>query len=137
MGTIAVRWLESQLMTGVDSYGHPLVIGSWPERDPEWAGLKPSDLLLLSAASCSAYDVVLILNKQRQPLKGLLVECTGEQAPEPPHAFTRIHLHYVVQGECDMSRVSRAIELSEEKYCSVINSLKPQVEFTSSFDLQS
>ncbi len=137
MGTVAVRWLESELMTGVDSLGHPLVIGSWPERDPEWAGLKPSDLLLLSAASCSAYDVVLILNKQRQPLKGLLVECSGVQAQDHPHVFTKIHLHYKVRGDCDMSRVSRAIELSEKKYCSVINTLRPQVEITSSFEVQS
>lgn len=135
MGTVRLRWVESQLMTGVDSFGHPLVIGSWPEKDPEWSGLKPSDLLLLSAASCSAYDVVLILNKQRQPLRGLEITCTGEQHPDPPHAFTHIHLHYIVKGECDMRRVNRAIELSENKYCSVINTLKPRVKFTSTFEV--
>jgi len=67
MGTVAIQWSGSQLMIGVDSFGHPLVMGSWPERSPEWAGLKPSDLLLLSAAACSAYDVVMILGKQRAP----------------------------------------------------------------------
>ena len=60
MGTVGVKWIESQLMTGVDSFGHPLVMGSWPEKEPEWAGLKPSDLLMLSAASCSCYDVVIM-----------------------------------------------------------------------------
>lgn len=135
MGSVAVKWIESQLMTGVDSYGHPLVIGSWPEQEPAWAGLKPSDLLLLAAASCSAYDVVMILSKQREQLAGLEVVCSGEQAPEPPYAFTHIHLHYVVNGAVNRDKVARAIRLSEEKYCSVLNTLKPTVKLTSDFEL--
>ncbi len=135
MGTVGVKWIESQLMTGVDSFGHPLVMGSWPEKEPEWAGLKPSDLLLLSAASCSAYDVVMILTKQREPLAGLEVSCTGEQAPEAPYAFTHLHLHYEVKGLLNPKKVERAIKLSEEKYCSVLNTLKPNVEITSDFEI--
>jgi len=135
MGTVAVKWIESQLMTGVDSFGHPLVMGSWPEKEPEWAALKPSDLLLLSAASCSAYDVVMILNKQREPLVGLEVTCTGQQADEPPYRFTSIHLHYTLTGPLNEQKVARAIHLSEEKYCSVINTLKPTVEISSDFEI--
>ena len=63
IGTVSVKCVESKLMIGVDSYGHPLVIGSLPEREPQWAGLKPSDLLMLAAASCSGYDVDMILTK--------------------------------------------------------------------------
>ncbi|MFQ5611514.1 MAG: OsmC family protein [Anaerolineae bacterium] len=135
MGTVAVKWIESQLMTGVDSFGHPLVMGSWPEKEPEWAGLKPSDLLLLSAASCSAYDVVMILTKQREPLQSLEVTCAGEQQDEPPYAFTRLHLHYTARGSLNPKKLERAIHLSEEKYCSVVNTLKPTVNITSSFEL--
>ena len=122
-------------MTGVDSFGHPLVMGSWPEKEPEWAGLKPSDLLLLSAASCSAYDVVMILTKQRQPLEGLEVTCRGEQQAEAPYAFTHIHLHYRLKGPLDPKKVERAIRLSEDKYCSVINTLKATVEISSDYKL--
>lgn len=135
MGTVAVKWVESQLMTGVDSFGHPLVIGSWPEKDPQWAGLKPSDLLLLAAASCSTYDVVMILTKQREPLVGLEVACSGEQAAEPPYQFTCIHLHYTLKGPLNPKKVERAIRLSEEKYCSVTNTLKAGVPITSSFEI--
>ena len=135
MGTVAVKWIESQLMTGVDSFGHPLVIGSWPEQEPEWAGLKPSDLLLLAAASCSAYDVVMILTKQREPLAGLEVRCTGQQASEPPYQFTSIHLTYKLKGQLNPKKVERAIQLSEDKYCSVINTLKPSVEITNEFEI--
>ncbi|MEM7346972.1 MAG: OsmC family protein [Chloroflexota bacterium] len=135
MGTVAVKWIESQLMTGVDSFGHPLVMGSWPEKEPEWAGLKPSDLLLLSAASCSAYDVVMILTKQRETIDSLDVTCTGEQASEAPYAFTSMHLHYKIKSSASEKKVARAIDLSEEKYCSVINTLKGNVEITSDFEI--
>ena len=136
MRTVAVNWVASQLMTGVDSLGHPLVIGSWPEKDPEWSGPKPADLLLLSAAACSAYDVMMILSKQRETLESLEIVCTGEQEPEPPYAFTSIHLHYIVKGSSlDAKKVERAIRLSEDKYCSVVNTLKPTVKISSDFEM--
>lgn len=135
MGTVAIKWVASQLMTGVDSFGHPLVIGSWPEKEPEWAGLKPSDLLMLAAASCSAYDVVMILTRQREPLLGLEVSCEGQQETEPPYQFTKMHLRYVLKGDLNQKKVERAIQLSEEKYCSVINTLKPMVEITKDYEI--
>ena len=135
MGQVTVKRISSQLMVGVDSYGHPLVMGSWPEQTPEWAGLKPSDLLLLSAASCSTYDVAMILDRQHEPLEGLEVICTGEQLPNPPHAFTSIHLHYRAYGAVDPRKLERAIALSEDKYCSIINTLKPAVKITSDYEL--
>ncbi|RME70621.1 MAG: OsmC family peroxiredoxin [Chloroflexi bacterium] len=135
MGTVSLKWIESQLMVGTDSFGHPLVMGSWPEQSPQWAGLKPSDLLLLAAASCSSYDIVMILRKQKEPLQGLEVSCTGENNPDPPYQFTKIHLHYKVIGPVNPKKVERAIQLSEEKYCSVTNTLKPGVEITSTFEI--
>lgn len=137
MGTVAIKWVESQLMVGTDSFGHPLVIGSWPEKEPEWAGLKPSDLLLLSAASCSSYDVIMIMNKQKEPMIGLEIEVSGEQLSEPPYKFTKIHMHYRVTGDVKEKNVVRAIELSEEKYCSVVATLRPGVEITHSYEILS
>jgi putative redox protein len=136
MGTVAVKWVESQLMTGMDSRGKSVILGDWRDRDPEWEGLKPSDLLLLAAASCSAYDVVMILRKQRQPMDGLEVFCTGEQLSDPPYTFTKIHLHYSVSGAVDPAKVERAIKLSEDKYCSVLNTLRPGVELSSDFEVK-
>ncbi len=135
MGTVSLKLIGGQLMVGVDSFGHPLVIGSWPEQKPEWAGLKPSDLLLLAAASCSAYDVATILGKQREPLVALEVTCTGTQEPEPPYQFTAIHLHYTVKGAVNPQKLARAIELSETKYCSVTNTLKASVRITNGYDI--
>lgn len=135
MGTVSIKWIDSQLMVGIDSYGHPIITGSWPEKSPEWAGLKPSDLLLLAAASCSAYDVVMILTKQREPLQGLEVHCTGDQQPEPPYTFTALHLHYIVKGAVNAQKLARAIELSETKYCSVISTLRATVKISSDYEI--
>ena len=67
MGTLTVKCIESKLIVGVDSHGRSLVISSWPEREPQWSGIKPSDLLLLATATCSMYDVLDILKKQKEP----------------------------------------------------------------------
>ena len=135
MSTVSVKWVGSQLMVGVDSFGHPLVIGSWPEKKPEWAAMKASDLLLLSAAACSAYDVVLILQKQRAKLLDFEVEVEGEQEPDPPNRFVRIHMHYRFTGDLDEAKVKRAIQLSEEKYCSILCTLRPAVELSHSMEI--
>jgi putative redox protein len=133
--TVALKWIDSQPLAGVDSFGYPIVIGSWPEKDPQSAGLKSSDLLLLSAAACSTYDIVQILAKQHETLDGLEVQCTGEQEPDPPYRFTKIHLHDKVFGEVNLPKLERAIHLSEEKYGSVLNTLKPTVQITSDYEL--
>ncbi len=136
MGTVGVKWLTSKLMTGVDLRGQTVVIGTWAEAEPPWKGLKPSDMLLLAAASCSAHDVVLILEKTRESLVGLEVSCTGEQQDEPPYRFTDIHLSYTLYGELDPAKVERAIRLSEDRYCSVINTLKPGVAVSHDYEIK-
>ncbi len=135
MGTVTVKWIESNFMSGIDSNGRPLSIGWSRQRQPEWTGVKPSDLLLLAAASCSTYDVVDILTKQREPLDDLEVICHGEQLPEPPYNFTCIHLHYRAKGAVNPTKLARAIQLSEEKYCSVLNTLKPTVQVSSDYEI--
>ena len=135
MGQVAVQWVEGHLMVGADSKGQTLVIGRAPEQTPEWVGLKPSDLLLLSAAACAAYDVVMILKKQREPLLDLTVTCDGTQQPDPPYAFTALHLHYRARGAVALEKLARAIALSEEKYCSVVNTLKASVAITHDYEI--
>lgn len=126
MSAVAVKWTGpgSLMFMGRDSFGHVTVSGSWPDDEDEdwqeWKALKPSDMLLLSLASCSGHDVVTILERQRQPLTDLYIHVDGRQHPEPPFHFTDIHLHYVLEGVAlDPGKVERAIELSEERYCSV------------------
>ena len=135
MGTVTLRWVEGLLMVGTDSTGHSIVIGRSPEDKDSFVGLKASDLLLLAAAACSVYDVVEILAKQREPLQDLKVFCTGDQLPDPPYTFTKIHLHYQVKGAVDEKKLARAIQLSEDKYCSVISTLRPSVPVSSDYEI--
>ena len=143
MGNIAVKWAGegSQMFIGRDSFGHVVLSGSWPDDNPdwqEWKGLKPSDLLMISLASCSAHDVVMILGRQRQVLHHLYVHVDGEQASEPPYAFTDIHMTYTLKGDdLDSNKVERAIELSEDKYCSVAATIKGVAKITHSFSIES
>lgn len=132
---VNVKWVEATLMIGSDSRGRPVTIGSKVGDDGEWLGLKASDLLLLSAAACSTYDVVTILTKQRENLTSLNVKCTGVQNSEPPYAFVSIHLHYVVKGGVSSEMLEKAIRLSEDKYCSVIATLRQGVAITSDYEL--
>lgn len=136
MGKVTIRWVEGKMMTGSDTHGHSIVIGPSPDPDDyPWAGVKPSDLLLMAAASCSAYDVIEILTKQREPFTDLKVICDSDQMSDPPYTFTRIHLHYQVYGTVKVDKVEKAIDLSQNKYCSVIATLRPGVPITNSYEI--
>ena len=134
-GTVNIKWAGARMMLGVDSRGATVPIGFNRDADPTWSGIKPSDLLLLAAASCSAYDVVDILQKQREPLEGLDVQCTGEQIKEQPYKFLRVQLKYIIKGAVNPKKVERAIQLSEDKYCSVLATLRPSVEISSEYEI--
>ncbi|MFQ5399053.1 MAG: OsmC family protein [Anaerolineae bacterium] len=143
MSNVAVKWTgdNSQMFIGRDSYGHVVLSGSWPDDDnaewQEWKALKPSDLLLLSLASCSAYDVVLILKRQREKLTNLYIDVDGIQASEAPYHFTDIHLHYILEGNSlDPKKVERAIKLSEEKYCSVAATIRGVASLSHSYEIR-
>ena len=135
MSAITLRWIEKHLMMASDSNGHSVVIGRSPQPEFEWAGVKPSDLLLMAVASCSTYDIVEILTKQREPLRDFTVVCEGDQNSDPPFNFTKIHLHYIAYGQINENRLSKAIQISEDKYCSVISTLRPGVPITSDFEI--
>jgi len=135
MGTVSLQWVKQQLFVGSDSKGYSFTIGSSRDELPQTIGAKPSDLLLLSAAACSSWDVVEIMGKQRQPLRDLKVRCTGEQMSDPPYSFTKIHLVYTAFGPVDPDKLEKAIHLSEDKYCSVISTLRFGVPVTSEFEI--
>ncbi|MCZ4408900.1 OsmC family protein [Cryomorphaceae bacterium 1068] len=94
-------------------------------------GMRPMELLLSAMASCSAFDAVLILEKQRQKIRDFRVEASGirpdEGAPKP---FNSIHLIYTLEGEIDRQKAERALKLSVEKYCSVSATFRPETKIT-------
>jgi putative redox protein len=95
-------------------------------------GASPMELLLLSLAGCMGIDVVLILQKSRVPLEALDVEVIGERADSEPRKYVAIELVYRLKGpEAEHeSKLQRAIDLSRDKYCSVLQSLHPDIAFS-------
>lgn len=89
------------------------------------AGPSPVDSLVVAIASCSAVDVVEVLTKRRTPPASLRVRVEFARAPEPPRRLTDVRLVYAVAADSDRSHVERAIQLSFDRYCSVIHSLAP------------
>jgi len=144
MSQVAVKWTgeDSHMFVGRDSRGATIVLGGWYKKGDEswtdWRGAKASDLLVVALLACTGYDVVDILRKQRENPTGLTITADAKQAPEPPWAFTEIHLHYVVSGaELDPTKVERAIQLSQDKYCSVAATIRGVTQLTCSWEILS
>jgi len=132
MGTATVKWIEGKQFIGIDSTHHTVVL-STPD---EGIGIKPSELLLIAVASCSAVDVVEILSKKRMPLNHLEINVTSEQDQDPPWAFRKMHLTYRIGGKnLTEKAVAQAIQLSEEKYCSVAATVRATAEITTEFEI--
>lgn len=132
--TVHLTWVQKKQFVGTDSSKHSVVISSQDEENR--TGMSPSELLLLSLASCSAYDVVGILQKKRAQLAGLEVNVQGEQEKEPPWPYRRITMEFIVRGRgLSDKAVADAIHLSENKYCSVAATLRPAVEITTSYQV--
>jgi len=93
------------------------------------AGPSPVQSLALALAGCMSVDVVHILERGRQPLRGLRAHLRAERAPEDPHRLVRVDLRFEVTGEVAPDKVERAIALSREKYCSVWHSMRQDIEF--------
>jgi putative redox protein len=127
-----VRWISGKRFIGVDSTCHSVVLSTADEG----VGMKPSELLLVALASCTAVDVVDILSKKRTPVSSLEIETTGEQDTEPPWAYRRIHLKYLVKGkDLTAKSVEQAIQLSEEKYCSVAATIRGVAEISYDYEI--
>lgn len=94
-------------------------------------GVGPMEALALSVAVCSAADVVEILGKMRIPVKSLEVRLEGDRRPEPPRRYTALRLVFRVGVAAESEpKLRRAVELSREKYCSVIHSLRPDIQLS-------
>jgi len=132
MANASVRWVSGKRFIGVDSTNHSVVL-STPD---EGVGMKPSDLLLVALASCTAVDVVDILVKKHMLLTSLEIAVSGEQDSDPPWTFRKIHLIYRVGGKALTEKaIEQAIQLSEEKYCSVAATVRGVAEITTSFEI--
>ena len=121
MQTASVKWIDGQRFVATGPSGHAVMMDS--DRESNTAP-GPMELVLMALGACTATDVVSVLKKKRQKLESLEVVCSGERASQPPTVWTRLEIVYRLHGELDDAAVKHAIELSEEKYCSVAAMLK-------------
>jgi putative redox protein len=127
--TVNLDWIRERQFVMRDRNGFPIFMDQ-----PN--GVNASDLLPLSLAGCTSYDVIAILEKQKQNVTDLSVTTESTRDPEPPWTFRKIHVHYKVSGRgLQAGKISRAIDLAEQKYCGVYATLKDVVKITSDFEI--
>ena len=130
-----VKWAEARTFIGTSGTGHNVVLGTGHDGAGT-PGPSPMELLLIGTAGCSAYDVVSILQKQRQRIEDVDVEVDAERAETDPKVFTKIHLHFIVKGRgVSADKVERAISLSVDKYCSASAMMAALANVTHDFEV--
>jgi putative redox protein len=127
MQTASIRWIGEEKFVATSPSGHAITIDS--DRTSNKAP-GPMELVLMALGACTATDVVSILKKKRQKLEALEVICSGERAAEPPTVWIKLEILYRLHGTLDEAAVMRAIELSEQKYCSVSAMLQKTAKLT-------
>ena len=128
-----VKWVGDERFLGLTESNNSVIMDA-KSRDKSAA--SPMEMVLMGVGGCASVDVVSILKKARQQVTDCRVEIQAERADAIPAVFTRIHLHFVVEGhEVKESQVERAISLSADKYCSVSIMLGKAVEVTHSFEV--
>ena len=132
MQTASVKWIGEQKFAALSPSGHAVVVDS--DRQTNSAP-GPMELVLMALGACTATDVVTVLQKKRQKLKSLEVVCSGERATQPPTVWTKLEIVYRLRGDLDDAAVKHAIELSEEKYCSVAAMLKKTAKITWRYEI--
>ena len=131
-----IKWLDGVSFEGVSESGHSVVMDGAPESGGKNLGMRPMEMLLLGLGGCTSYDVVTILKKSRQDVKDCNAEITAERAENIPKVFTKIHIHFILEGSnLDVSVVERAINLSATKYCSASIMLEKSVIITHDFEI--
>jgi putative redox protein len=131
-----IKWLDHMSFVGESGSGHSVVMDGAPEAGGRDLGIRPLEMMLLGLGGCTAFDVVSILHKSRQQISDCEVEIEAERAQTIPKIFTRIHLHFIVSGRAlDASKVSRAVSLSADKYCSASRMLEKTATITHDFEV--
>ena len=131
-----IKWLDHMSFVGESGSGHSVVMDGAADAGGRDLGIRPMEMLLLGLGGCTAFDVVSILTKSRQQIRDCEVEIEAERASEVPKVFTSIHVHFIVSGcDLDESKVSRAVSLSAEKYCSASRMLEKAATITHDFEV--
>ena len=131
-----VRWTSGMTFLAETGSGHVAAMDGAPDGGGQNLAPRPMEMVLVGTGGCTAYDVVVILKKNGQPVTGCEVKLTSERAETDPKVFTKIHMHFRVQGRgLKRNVVEHAIRLSHDKYCSASIMLGKTAEITTGFEI--
>jgi putative redox protein len=132
MTNAQINWIEDMQFVARADTGHAIVMDASVDGGGFGSASSPMEVVLMGLLGCTAMDVISILKKKRQPVEGFKIFATGERAAEHPRAYTAIHLEYVAYGEVAPDALARAVQLSEEKYCGAMATVRGVAKITSS-----
>lgn len=128
-----IHYAGDDLFVGITPSGHALTLDTSHERA---VAPTPMELLLIALGSCTAVDVISILQKKREQIKDYKVEVRGQRRENHPRSYTRMEVRHILRGNnISEKAVAQAIELSEQKYCSVAATLRPTAEVVSTYEI--
>lgn len=134
-----VRWVGPEAgmsFIGESGTNHAVLMDGAPEAGGRNLGPRPMEMVLIGTGGCTAFDVVMILQKGRHAVSDCVVKLSANRADTDPKVFTDIHFHFVVSGiKLSATAVERAVKLSHEKYCSASIMLAHSVKMTHSFEI--
>lgn len=131
-----VKWVQDVMFVGESGSGHAVVMDGAPDAGGRNLGFRPMEMLLLGLGGCSAFDVMLILRRGRERVTDCVVDIDADRATTDPKVFTNIRLRYVVTGHAlDTAKVERAVQLSEEKYCSASAIISKTAQITHTIEI--
>ncbi len=133
---VKIKWVEDMMFMGQSGSGHAVVMDGPPALGGKNMGIRPMEMMLMGLGGCTAFDVMLILQRSRQQVTDCVAELSAERAETDPKVFTKIHIHFVITGTALKEKmVQRAVELSATKYCSASIMLAQSVEITHDYEI--
>jgi putative redox protein len=131
-----VKWVEKLKFIGDAPSGHSILLDGPPEVGGDDAAIRPGELTLVALGGCTGIDIVTILKKMRVEFDSFEILVDAQPREQHPKSWEKIHIKYILKGNhIDEEKVKTAIELSEEKYCSVSAMLRPGAEITHSYEI--
>jgi putative redox protein len=128
-----IHYAGNDLFVGISPSGHALTLDTDHDRS---SAPTPMELLLIALGSCTAVDVIGILQKKREAVTDYRVEVRGERRDDHPRSYKRMEVRHIVRGKnISEKSVAQAIQLSETKYCSVAATLRPTAEIVSNYEI--
>ncbi len=135
MPKVEINWIEGVQFEAVPDSGHKIVMDAGREQGGTDIGARPMELFLVGLGGCTGIDVITILKKMRRHIKQFRLNITAEKAITHPKVYKKINLEYILEGDMEEKDVQRAIELSQQKFCSASAMLGKTAEITYSYRL--